>query len=106
MAGMKLIVCNREGGCKSQFGNGEQADIDRFVDKQEYMQNECELKITCSQICSVIEVEIDEIKLDIGESEIVTGVKVSGTTLNGSNLIEVNAVALKNSDGTYSTKLI
>lgn len=105
MAGIHLIVCDREKGCKVQFGSGDDFDIDGYVKKQAYMENETEVRKKCSQVCSILEVVIDTIDIAVDDT-IITGVRVSGTTRDGTELDEAPGVVIKKPDGDYVTRRI
>lgn len=107
MAGMKNTVCNREGGCKTQFGQFADASdemIAKYVQYQkQYMGNECEVKKTCSQICGVLQVELDNIDIP---GEIITGVQVSGITRDGTRINKAPGVAYTDKDNNVRTQLV
>jgi hypothetical protein len=107
MANMNLIVCDKEEGCKKQYGVlGDLATdkVAEFVNYQrEYMENDCEVRGICSQICSVLEVKLDSVDIP---GEIITGVKVSGTTHSGVKLNEAVGVAYIDTDGLFKTKIV
>ena len=107
MAEMDITICNREGGCKSQFGEfGPEADIQvqAYADYQVgYMQNDCEVRPTCSQICSVLDVKLDSVDVP---GRVVSGIRVSGKARNGTVFKEAPGVAFVDEDGIFKTKLV
>ena len=107
MAEMNIAVCNRQNGCKIEYGEfGPEADrmVAQYAEYQTaFMGNEADVKDTCSQTCGVLAVKLSDLEID---GKIVTGVRVSGVTRNGKVLNDAPGVGYQDENGHFKTQLI
>lgn len=104
---MDITVCDREGGCQTQFGqfpdsSGEM--IVGYVERQEgYMGNNCTVEKRCTQICGTLGVVLDEVEVP---GEVITGVRVSGMTRDGTMIDGLPGVAYVDENKIMRTQII